>query len=609
MAAPILALRDASVRFGVEPLFEGVDFGLLPGDRACLVGRNGSGKSTLLKVLAGLVELDSGELFVQPGIKIAYLPQNPDVPVGILISDYVAGGLDQENSETGQFRVRGMLSALDLNGEAELANLSGGGQRRAALARAMVMDPDVLLMDEPTNHLDIPTVQWLERELGGKRAAILLISHDRAFLRTLSQRTFWLRRGRLRARDRGYAHFDEWSDEVANEEESARRKMDKKLGQEARWLQRGVTARRKRNQGRLERLYRLREERSKVVRPEKRPKAELGTGDVESRQIIRARNISKSFGEATIVDGFSTKIMRGDRIGIVGPNGAGKTTLIRLLTGELEPDVGTIKRADGIEPAYFDQNRAQLDPALSLWETLTDKKKGGGGDSIEVRGAMRHVVGYLKEFLFDPDQAKSPVGSLSGGERNRLMLAKLFAKPGNLLVLDEPTNDLDMDMLDLLEDMLASYEGTLLLVSHDRDFLDRLVGSVISFDPDGKLREYAGGYTDMLAQRGDMTVPDSTDPEDAPVEKARQERPKTRTKLSYKDQRQLDLLPGKIDQTERDIAALESLLGDPAAYDNGVDWLNDKAAELDAAKEQLEQMHDEWIELEMLRESIEEEAS
>jgi len=607
MAAPILALRDASVRFGVEPLFEGVELGLLPGDRACLVGRNGSGKSTLLKVLAGLVELNAGELFVQPGLKIAYLPQSPDVPDGLRVTDYIAGGLDQDEAETSRFRVRGMLSALDLNGDVELATLSGGGQRRAALARAMVMDPDVLLMDEPTNHLDIPTVQWLERELAGKKAAILLISHDRAFLRALSRRTFWLRQGRLRARDKGYAHFDTWADETANEEQSAQRKMDKKISQENHWLQRGVTARRKRNQGRLERLYRLREERAKVVRPERHPKAELGTGDVQSRQIIRARNISKSFGNAAIIDGFSTKIMRGDRIGIVGPNGAGKTTLIRLLTGELAPEAGTIKRADGIEPAYFDQNRAQLDPTLSLWETLTDKKKGGGGDSIDVRGNLRHVVGYLKEFLFDPDQANSPVSSLSGGERNRLMLAKLFAKPGNLLVLDEPTNDLDMDMLDLLEDMLASYEGTLLLVSHDRDFLDRLVGSVISFDPDGKLREYAGGYTDMLAQRGDMAV--AAEPDEAPVEKPRQERPKTRTKLSYKDQRQLDLLPGKIEGTEKKAAELERLLGDPAAYVNGIDWLNDKAAQLDGVKEELEQMHDNWIELEMLRELIEEETS
>ena len=607
MAAPILALRDASVRFGVEPLFEGVELGLLPGDRACLVGRNGSGKSTLLKVLAGLVELDAGELFVQPGLKIAYLPQSPDVPDSLRVSDYIAGGLDQDEAETSRFRVRGMLSALDLNGDVELATLSGGGQRRAALARAMVMDPDVLLMDEPTNHLDIPTVQWLERELAGKKAAILLISHDRAFLRALSRRTFWLRQGRLRARDEGYAHFDTWADEAANEEQSAQRKMDKKISQENHWLQRGVTARRKRNQGRLERLYRLREERAKVVRPERHPKAELRTGDVESRQIIRARNISKSFGNATIVDGFSTKIMRGDRIGILGPNGAGKTTLIRLLTGELAPEAGTIKRADGIEPAYFDQNRTQLDPTLSLWETLTNKKKGGGGDSIDVRGNLRHVVGYLKEFLFDPDQANSPVSSLSGGERNRLMLAKLFAKPGNLLVLDEPTNDLDMDMLDLLEDMLASYEGTLLLVSHDRDFLDRLVGSVISFDPDGKLREYAGGYTDMLAQRGDMAI--AAEPDEAPVEKPRQERPKTPTKLSYKDQRQLDLLPGKIEETEKKATELERLLGEPAAYDNGIDWLNDKAAQLDAAKEELEQMNDNWIELEMLRESIEEETS
>lgn len=601
MAPPILALREASIRFGEKPLFEDIGLTVQPGERACLVGRNGSGKSTLLKVLAGLVELDKGELFIQPGTKIAYLPQSPTVLAGTRVSEYIAEGLGDEDRETKEYRVRAMLSLLDLEGEAEFAHLSGGGQRRAALARTIACEPDVMLLDEPTNHLDIPTIAWLENELGSKNAAILLVSHDRAFLRALSARTYWLDRGRMRVDEHGYAHFDEWSDQVRAAEANQQRKLDKQIAKETHWKQRGVTARRKRNQGRLEKLDRLRGERAKIIRHQNRPSADLETGDILSRRVVLARNITKAFDGRTIIDGFSTRIMRGDRIGIVGPNGTGKTTLIRLLTGDLKPDSGSLKIVKGLVPTYFDQNREGLDLKRSLWETLTESKSGGG-DSIEVRGRMRHVVAYLKDFLFDEGQARSPVSSLSGGERNRLLLAKLFARPSNLLVLDEPTNDLDMDMLDLLEDIIADYDGTMLLVSHDRDFLDRLVTSVISFDPDGQIREYAGGYSDMLAQRGKA----ERDAARTETEGSRSGRrtEKRQTKLSYKDQRALDLLPGQMESHETEIAALEAQLGDAASYEKGPDWLSDCAARLEAAKAELEAMQEQWLKLEMLQEAI-----
>lgn len=603
MAPPILALREASIRFGAKPLFEDVELSLHPGDRACLVGRNGCGKSTLLKALVGLVELDKGDLFVQPGTKIAYLPQNPPVPKGTRVADYIAGGLREEDRESGEYRVRAMLSLLDIEGQAEFAHLSGGGQRRAALARTIACEPDVMLLDEPTNHLDIPTIGWLENELGSKTAAILLVSHDRAFLRALSARTYWLDRGKMRVNEHGYAHFDEWASQIRSTEDSQRRKLEKQIARETQWKERGVTARRKRNQGRLGKLENLRRERAKIIRQQTRPNVELETGDILSRRVILARNLTKAFDGNTVIDKFSTRIMRGDRIGLVGPNGAGKTTLIRLLTGELAPDSGTVKLIKGLEPTYFDQNREQLDPKISLWETLTGSEHGGGGDSIEVRGRMRHVVAYLKDFLFDDDQARSPVSSLSGGERNRLLLAKLFARPSNLLVLDEPTNDLDMDMLDLLEDIISDYDGTMLLVSHDRDFLDRMVTSVIAFDPDGKVREYAGGYSDMLAQRGQA----AQNQRQAGTTGSELERPrkKRRTKLSYKDQRALEQLPGQIESAEKQIATLEAELGNPASYDNGPDWLRERAGRLEAAKAELTAMQEKWLKLEMKREAIE----
>ncbi|MFN3230554.1 MAG: ABC-F family ATP-binding cassette domain-containing protein [Alphaproteobacteria bacterium] len=604
MSPPVLALRDAEITFGGDPLFSGVNLSVTPGDKICLVGRNGSGKSTVLKALAGLIELDDGERFTQPGTTVAYMPQDPKPDPEEAIADYIAGGLPNDDREQKQFRVRDLLSTMLLDGEAKMGTLSGGGQRRAALARAFVSDPDVLLLDEPTNHLDLSTTLWLEKHLSRMPTALLLISHDRAFLRSVSQKTFWMDRGQLRASNQGYAKFDEWAEEILEAEEASRRRLEKRIQAETQWLHRGVTARRKRNQGRLRELQKMRERRAKQIGPRGKAQIELEDGPPAGRRVAEARGISKAYGDNQIVTDFTTRIMRGDRIGIVGPNGAGKTTLIKLLTGEIKPDSGNIKLGTNLEIAYFDQNRDQLNPKLSLWETLTDKDIGGGGDSVVVNGGTRHVVGYLKDFLFEAKQAKQPVGALSGGEKNRLLLAKLFTKPSNLLILDEPTNDLDMDMLDVLEETLDRYEGTILLVSHDRDFLDRLVSSVISFDPDGQVREYAGGYTDMLHQRKTETrAQPTTDPSGNTTKPRGQTRPVAR--MTYNEQRELEFLPEQMAALERDIAKIEAQLADPAGLNHDPEKIAKFGDLLARAHNALSAKQERWLELELKREELE----
>ncbi len=604
MSPPILALRNAEITFGGDPLFSGVDLSLAPGDKACLVGRNGSGKSTLLKALAGIIELDDGERFTQPGVTVAYLPQDPQPDPEETVADYIAGGLDEKHQDQRQFRVRDLLGTLRLEADAAMGTLSGGGQRRSALGRAFVSDPDVLLMDEPTNHLDLETTLWLERHLARMPTALLLISHDRAFLRNLSQKTFWMDRGQMRSTARGYGQFDDWAEEVLQAEEIARHKLDRKIASETQWLRKGVTARRKRNQGRLRELVKLRERRAKQIGPRGKIEIEMEDGPPAGRRVIEARQITKAYDDKVIVDGLTTRIMRGDRIGIVGPNGAGKTTLIRLLTGDLKPDTGSVKLGTNLEIAYFDQTRDQLNPKRTLWETMTDKEIGGGGDSVLVNGRTRHVVAYLKDFLFDDKQAKQPVGALSGGEKNRLLLAKLFTKPSNLLVLDEPTNDLDMDMLDVLEDTLDRYEGTVLLVSHDRDFLDRLVTSIISFDPDGKVREYAGGYTDMLRQRRDEAKPQPTG-ETEPAATTKQRTSTSAPRMTYNEKRELELLPDQMAALERDISKIEAQLADPSGLNHDPEKIARMGQLLETAANALSAKQDRWLELEMKREKLE----
>ncbi len=599
---PLLALRAARVGFGGPPLFEDIDVSLGRGDRACLVGRNGSGKSTLMKALAGLVELDAGERFVQPGLRIAYLPQEPDFESNRTVAEYVGAGARADHV------VEAALARLDLDGARRLGTLSGGEGRRAALARVLADAPDILLLDEPTNHLDLATIEWLERTLDGFRGGVMTVSHDRAFLANVSNRTLWLDRSRLRRSEQGFAHFERWSEEVLHAEEKAAERLDQHIARETRWLLRGITARRRRNQGRLTKLTRLREARAALLGGRSRPDITAEDGEIKSRLVIEAKSVSKSFaaeaGEKTIVRDFSTRVLRGDRIGIIGPNGAGKTTLLRLLSGELAPDRGTVRVAKHLTRAYFDQARAALDPRATVRETLCP----AGGDRLWAQGRSRHVTGYLKDFLFDPDQAESPVGALSGGERNRLLLAKILATPADLLILDEPTNDLDMDTLDLLEEVIGDYTGTLLLVSHDRDFLDRTVTSTVAMEGDGRWLEFAGGYADYLLQRRQVASrrkPAAKDAAEAKPPPEAPARPKSRGRLTYKDQHELERLPDRIASLEEETAALEARLADADLYARDRGAFERASDRLAQARAELARAEDRWLELEARREALE----
>ena len=594
---PLVALKGAAVSLGATTLFAGVDVSIGRGDKVALVGRNGSGKSTLMKCLAGRVELDSGERFVQPGARIGWLEQEPDLGRFPTVADFVAAG----QAEPAPHRVEAVLDALSLPPGRACATLSGGEARRAAIARALVDDPDVLLFDEPTNHLDIPTILWLERELQAFKGGLLLISHDRAFLQALSRRTLWLDRGVMRETERGFAQFEAWREEVFAAEEAAAHKLDQKIKAELKWMwEGGISGRRTRNMGRVRRLQDMRTERANRIRSRQ---ANLGVAeaDVSGKLVIEAEGIAKSFagpdGPRAIVSGFSTRILRGDRVGLIGPNGAGKTTLLRMLTGELAPDAGTVKLGTNLQTIVFDQRRAQLDPQSTLKQVLLPE----GGDNIWVGGKPRHIASYLKDFLFEPAMMDQPVRALSGGERNRLLLARLFARPSNLMVLDEPTNDLDMDTLDLLEEVLADYDGTLLLVSHDRDFLDRLVTSTIAVEGDGTAIEYAGGYSDYLVQRKAAREADAPKPAartSAPVA------PKARTKLSYKDARELEELPGRMAALEKRVKALEAKLADPAFYGKDPAGFQRATDELTRVQADLATAEDRWLELEALKEEL-----
>ncbi|HXP98119.1 MAG TPA: ATP-binding cassette domain-containing protein [Telmatospirillum sp.] len=593
---PLLALRDGFVTFGGRPLFMGVTLQVGRGEKCCLVGRNGSGKSTLLKVLAGDVHLDSGELFVQPGIRLAFLAQDPAIE-SATIADWVATGLPESERDQ-RYRVESMLDALSIDGARSPANLSGGEARRASLARALVGEPDALLLDEPTNHLDLPTILWLESHLAAFKGALVVISHDRAFLSGVARQTLWLDRGLVRRNENGFASFENWQEETYAAEEAEQDRMDKRLAAETHWLHRGVTARRKRNMGRLRALLSLRQERADRIKVQGSVKLAVETSDMSGKLVIEAKDVSKAFGDRVIVKGFNTRISRGDRVGLIGPNGAGKTTLLNLLTGALAPDSGTVRLGTNLLAATYDQQRTQLNPDATVWDSLTD----GAGDSISVRGTPRHVMSYLRDFLFEDRQAHSPVRSLSGGERNRLLLAKLLAKPSNLLILDEPTNDLDMDTLDLLEEMLADYDGTLLLVSHDRDFLDRLVTSVIAVEGDGRVDEYVGGYSDYQRWKADPVAPQAI--KSAAAAPGRTERPKAVTKLSYKEQRELDELPTRQAALHGEIDQLEAELADPGLYGRDPTGFARRSERLEKAREALSVAEERWLDLEMKREEL-----
>ena len=494
MPPPLLLLQNISLTFGTKPLLSGAALAAGAGDRICLVGRNGSGKSTLLRVAAGLVEPDGGERFVQPGARVSYLPQEQKLGGFATTLAYVEAGFDAGAAD--RHRALYLLKELGLSGEEDLGALSGGEARRSALARALAPLPDILLLDEPTNHLDLPGIEWLESELAGARSGIVLISHDRRLLERFSRTTVWLDRGITRTLDQGFGDFEPWRDAILEQEETEQHKLGRRITMEEDWLRYGVTARRTRNQRRLAELHALRRKRKEHQRGPGTIRLGAAHSDMSGRLVAVAESISKSYDSRPIVRKFSTRIMRGDRVGIIGPNGAGKTTLINLLIGALAPDAGEVRLGTNLAPVVLDQRREMLDPDQTLAQVLTD----GSGDMVTVEGHSRHVIGYMKDFLYRPEQARTPVGALSGGERARLVLARAFAKPSNLLVLDEPTNDLDLETLDLLQERLAEYPGTVLLVSHDRDFLDRVVTSVVASEGNGRWVEYAGGYTDMLAE-------------------------------------------------------------------------------------------------------------
>ncbi len=600
MAAPLLLLQDIHTRFGNTQLLEGAELSVGAGERLCLVGRNGSGKSTLLKIAAGLIEPDSGTRFAQPGAVIRYLPQEPSLEGFADIRAYVEAGLG-EGYDTN--RTHYLLGKLGLTGEENPAHLSGGEARRTALARALAPMPDILLLDEPTNHLDLPAIEWLEEELSSLRSALVLISHDRRFLEDLSRATVWLDRGRTRRLDRGFKHFENWRDEVLAQEEIERHKLDRKIAMEEDWVRYGVSGRRKRNQGRLARLGELRQGRREQLRVTGQVNLAVSMGEEGGTRVIEAKKISKSYGEKLIVGDFSVRVLRGNRVGIVGANGAGKTTLLNMLIGRLKPDNGNVKIGVNVEMAALDQNRAALDPETIVSAVLT----GGSGDIVHVGGEPRHVVSYMKDFLFTPQQARTPVRVLSGGERARLLLAKVLAVPSNLLVLDEPTNDLDLETLDLLEEMIANYPGTVLVVSHDRDFLDRVATSVLMAEGEGHFIEYAGGYSDMLAQRGFGVTAKEPAKTKAPRTGEAKERRKAdpRRKLTFSDKHALETLPAKITKLEGDIRQWQKQLSDGAFYARDPEGFGALSEKLKAAQSELERNEQRWLELEMLREEIE----
>lgn len=597
---PILTIKGARLSFGTNELFTNVELYINRGDKISLVGRNGCGKSTLLKVIARDIEPDAGEIFVQPGVKVSYMPQDPDFSGYATLREVVLSGLPEH--ERGQeYRADILIEQFDIRAAQSPEQSSGGERKKAALAKALINEPDILLLDEPTNHLDMPTIEKLEKIIADFRGAVILISHDRMFLSNTSRTTFWLDRGILRRNNKGFRYFEEWQEQVIDQEIIEQKYLNKKIEEETEWLHKGVTARRKRNQGRLCRLQQLRQERREQIRQIGSVKLEVEEGELRSKMVIEAKHVCKAFGDREIVKDFSTRIIKGNKIGIVGPNGAGKTTLIKLLTKRLEPDSGHVRIGKNLEEAYFDQNRLTLDPKKTLWKTLCNE-----GDHIFVRGSYRHVVAYLKDFLFRPDQAQCPVSALSGGEKNRLMLAVALAQPSNFLVLDEPTNDLDMDTLDLLQEVLDEYEGTILLVSHDRDFIDRVVTSVIYMPGDGSVSEHAGSYSDLLEKLKSKIPAKKENKKEALPKK--EETPKSETKktgrLSYNQQRLLEILPDKISELEKQIGDTEAALSDSSLYTENPEKFDALTKQLEELKAELEKSENQWLEFEMLRESI-----
>ncbi|NDR55013.1 ABC-F family ATP-binding cassette domain-containing protein [Aliiruegeria sabulilitoris] len=605
--APLLQLSDIALTFGGDPVFSDLGLVIQQGDRVALVGRNGSGKSTLMKVMAGLVEPDTGERIVPPGVHVGYMEQDPTMAGHATLGDFATSGLPEGESYRVEMAGEGLK--LDLSRPVETA--SGGERRRAALAKLLAEAPELMLLDEPSNHLDIQAIQWLEEQLVETRTAFVLISHDRAFLNRLTRATLWLDRGEVRRQEHGFTSFEAWRDKVWAEEDDARHKLDRKIKAEAKWAVEGISARRTRNQGRVRALKALREERSAQIRRQGTADLAIDTGKASGKLVSEVKDITKAYGDNLILKPFSMRIQRGERVALVGPNGAGKTTLLKMLIGQEPADSGTIRLGTNLDLAVFDQSRAQLDPDATLWESLTGDKalrvQGRGGDQVMVRGTPKHVVGYLKDFLFNEQQARAPVRSLSGGEKARLLLAKILAQPANLLVLDEPTNDLDIETLDLLQELISDYDGTVLLVSHDRDFLDRIATTTVAMEGDGRAVIYAGGWSDYQAQRAEKLGAEPAKAKSGGSGSAKQASRETGKPvapapapngLTFTEKHRLEALPAEIERLEAEIAKLEDFLADPNLF-------TDQPAKFQKASEALVQRQqalgaaeEEWLELE-----------
>jgi len=598
---PLLQLRDIGLTLGGAPLFEKAELSISDGERIALVGRNGSGKSTLLRIAAGLAAPDRGTRFQQPSARLALLPQEPDMSGFSTSLDYVLAGLSEHDDA---HAARAMMTELGVDPAADPATLSGGEARRAALARVLSPEPEILLLDEPTNHLDLIAIEWLENHLARSRSAIALVSHDKRLLADLTNATVWVDRGTIHRLDRGFSAFEAWRDAKLEEEEAERHKLDRRIVSEEHWMRYGVTARRKRNMRRVAELEGLRRERREARRAVGLTNMVAQVTKASGALVVEAERISKSYDGRPIVRDFSLRIMRGDRIGIIGANGAGKTTLINLLIGALKPDSGEVRIGSNVLMARLDQSRASLPPSATLLDALT----GGGSDYVTINGERRHVIGYMKDFLFGPEQARTPIEKLSGGERGRLTLAIALAAPSNLIVLDEPTNDLDVETLDLLQELLGEYKGTILLVSHDRDFLDRVATSVIVSEGGGRWLEYSGGYSDMVAQRGyGLSGPLAAPPPEKPDRLAVRSKSRTpaKRKLSFKEKRALELLPSRMDALRQELDALELRLADPDFAGCEPEAFQTATVQYGRVREELEQAEDDWLALEILREGIE----
>jgi len=595
---PLLQLSDISLTFGGEPVFTELSLVVQPGDRLALVGRNGSGKSTLMKVMGGLVEADSGTCIPAPGVQVGYMEQDPTMAGFATLGDYAASGLDAADA----YKVEMVAQGLKFDADGDVATASGGERRRAALAKLMAEAPELMLLDEPTNHLDIEAIAWLEQELKQTRAAFVVISHDRAFLRELTRATLWIDRGNVRRMDDAFDRFEGWRDKHWEEEDLQRHKLNRKIKAEARWAVEGISARRKRNMGRVRALQDLRAERAAQIKRQGTAAMSFESGAASGKKVIEAVGLSKSYEAKPIIKGFDLTVQRGDRVAFVGPNGVGKTSLINILTGATEPDEGTVKHGTNLKVAVFDQARSQLNLDESLWDNLVnDPEMGvsGKADQVMVRGTPKHVVGYLKEFLFDEAQARAPVRSLSGGEKARLLLARLMARESNLLILDEPTNDLDIETLDLLQDILGEYDGTVLLVSHDRDFLDRVATTTVAMEGNARAVIYAGGWSDYQAQRGNV----SAAPSAARPVKQKEKVPTARTAarssgLSFTEKHRLAELPQVLDRLSAEISKLEDLLAEPNLFTENQVKFQKATAALVERQTALAAAEDEWLELE-----------